>query len=122
MAGTFDVQHCDAHTDHTSYILVECTFAINSTAPGFVLLDNGNHEELLWQYLNDSCSHKGSVNVTYLPAGEYNVTVYDEIEDYMSNNPAYVSPCLKINDHNIQPSVFSTVQVYSSGVVGVICL
>ena len=59
MAGTFDVQHCDVHTDHTSYILVECTFAINST---------------------------GSVNITDLPTGEYRVTVYDQFGD---TSPAY---------------------------------
>ena len=34
-----NVQDCDVSTDHTS-ILVECTFAINSTAPGIVVIQD----------------------------------------------------------------------------------
>ena len=86
MAGTFDVQHCDVHTDHTSYILVECTFAINSTAPGFVLIQDEHSQYTINTTLQRHEHNKGSVNITDLPAGEYRVTVYDQFED---TNPAY---------------------------------
>ena len=91
-AGTFDVQHCDVHTDHTSYILVECTFAINSTAPGFVLIQDEHSQYTINTTLqrHEGDVSKGSVNITDLPAGEYRVTVYDQLEDYVNNTkPAY---------------------------------
>ena len=107
MPGTYAVQHCDVHTDHTSYILVECTFAINSTAPGFVLIQDEHSQYTINTTLqrHEGDVSKGSVNITDLPAGEYRVTVYDEIEDYMNNiNPAYIHQTLlqivlPINSH-----------------------
>ena len=85
--GTFAVQHCDVHTDHTSYILVECTFAINSTAPGFVLIQDEHSQYTINTTLqrHEGDVSKGSVNITDLPTGEYRVTVYDEMEDYVNN-------------------------------------
>ena len=92
-SGTFDVQHCDVHTDHTSYILVECTFAINSTAPGFVLIQDEHSQYTINTTLqrHEGDVSKGSVNITDLPTGEYRVTVYDQMEDYSDNiSPAYL--------------------------------
>ena len=88
MAGTSAVQHCDVHTDHTSYILVECTFAINSTAPGFVLIQDEHSQYTINTTLqrHEGDVSKGSVNITDLPAGEYRVTVYDQFGD---TSPAY---------------------------------
>ena len=87
LAGTFAVQHCDVHTDHTSYILVECTFAINSTAPGFVLIQDEHSQYTINTTLqrHEGDVSKGSVNITDLPTGEYRVTVYDEMKDYETN-------------------------------------
>ena len=78
--GTFDVQDCDVSSDqHTSSILVECTFAINSTAPGIVVIQDDQSQytinKTLQRLVQDS--DKGSVNITGLPAGEYSVRVYD---------------------------------------------
>ena len=85
--GTYQVQHCDVHTDHTSYILVECTFAINSTAPGFVLIQDEHSQYTINTTLqrHEGDVSKGSVNITDLPTGEYRVTVYDEMKDYETN-------------------------------------
>ena len=81
--AAFDVQHCDVHTDHTSYILVECTFAINSTAPGFVLIQDEHSQYTINTTLqrHEGDVSKGSVNITDLPTGEYRVTVYDAMEE-----------------------------------------
>ena len=58
---------------------MECTFAINSTAPGFVVIQDDQSQytinKTLQRLLQDS--DKGSVNITGLPAGEYSVRVYD---------------------------------------------
>ena len=79
--------------DHTS-ILVECTFAINSTSPGFLLIQDEHYRinTTLQRLVSDQW--KGFVNITGLPAGEYSVTVFDNMEDYINNNPAYVYPDL----------------------------
>ena len=78
MLGTFDVQDCDVSTDHTS-ILVECTFAINSTAPGIVVIQDDQSQYTITKTLQrlQQDSDKGSVTITGLPAGEYSVRVYD---------------------------------------------
>ena len=93
ITGTYHIQDCDVHTDHTSYILVECTFAINSTAPGFVLIQDEHSQYTINTTLqrHEGDVSKGSVNITDLPTGdiEYRVIVYDEMEDYLNNtNPA----------------------------------
>ena len=90
--GTFDVQDCDVSSDqHTSSILVECTFAINSTAPGIVVIQDNQSQytinKTLQRLLQDS--DKGSVNITGLPAGEYSVTVYDNSHATNSTSAAY---------------------------------
>ena len=88
--GTFDIKNCDVHVhvssdQHTSSILVECTFAINSTAPGIVVIQDDQSQytinKTLQRLLQDS--DKGSVNITdlHVPAGEYSVRVYDSLED-----------------------------------------
>ena len=80
--GTFDIQDCNVSTDHTS-ILVECTFAINSTAPGIVVIQDDQSQYTINKTLQrlQQDSDKGSVNITGLPAGEYSVRVYDNMED-----------------------------------------
>ena len=98
---------------------MECTFAINSTAPGFVLIQDEHSQYTINTTLqrHEGDVSKGSVNITDLPTGEYNVTVYDEMEDYTRSVPAaYVSSHLQIYDHKVQPSASSSALfVYSSG-------
>ena len=81
-AGSYNVQDCDVSTDHTS-ILVECTFAINSTAPGIVVIQDDQSQYTINKTLQrlQQDSDKGSVNITGLPAGEHSVRVYDNMED-----------------------------------------
>ena len=90
-SGTYDVQHCDVHTDHTSCILVECTFAIDSTAPGFVLIQDEHSQYTISTTLqrHEDDVSKGSVLILGVPAGEYNVTVYDEMPS-IHKKPAYM--------------------------------
>ena len=120
-SGTFAVQHCDVHTDHTSYILVECTFAINSTAPGFVLIQDEHSQYTINTTLqrHEGDVSKGSVNITDLPTGEYRVTVYDEMEESsMTDMVAYKhTKSLQISQmHNLHPSSTSSVSsVYQTG-------
>ena len=66
---------------------MECTFAINSTAPGFVLIQDEHSQYTINTTLqrHEGDVSKGSVNITDLPTGEYRVTVYDEMEDYLNN-------------------------------------
>ena len=97
MTGSYNVQDCDVSSDqHTSSILVECTFAINSTAPGIVVIQDDQSQytinKTLQRLLQDS--DKGSVNITGLPAGEYSVRVYDKKEDFLNkdHNVAYKLP------------------------------
>ena len=70
---------------------MECTFAINSTAPGFVLIQDEHSQYTINTTLqrHEGDVSKGSVNITDLPTGEYRVTVYDEMEDYLDSNPAH---------------------------------
>ena len=90
--GTFAVQDCEVSSDqHTSSILVECTFSINSTAPGIVVIQDDQSQyttnKTLQRLLQDS--DKGSVNITGLPAGEYSVRVYDNSPATDSTSVAY---------------------------------
>ena len=92
MTGSYNVQNCDVSSDqHTSSILVECTFAINSTAPGIVVIEDDQSQytinKTLQRLLQDS--DKGSVNITGLPAGEYSVRVYDNSPATDSTSAAY---------------------------------
>ena len=89
-SGTYAIQDCDVSSD-TSSILVECTFAINSTAPGIVVIQDDQSQytinKTLQRLLQDS--DKGSVNITGLPAGEYSVRVYDNSPATDSTSAAY---------------------------------
>ena len=116
IVGTFAIQHCDVHTENTSYILVECTFAINSTAPGFVLIQDEHSQYTINTTLqrHEGDVSKGSVNITDLPAGEYRVTVYDEMS---STAYAYThEELLQITNEptGSSPSFTSTTSVLSS--------
>ena len=96
MTGSYNVQDCDVSSDqHTSSILVECTFVINSTAPGIVVIQDDQSQytinKTLQRLLQDS--DKGSVNISGLPAGEYSVRVYD---DYNSDSFAFEHSSLQI--------------------------
>ena len=87
--GSFNIQSCFVSTDNTN-VLVKCTFFINSTTTGFVVVENG--EETFNRTLNilPDDSDKGSVNISGLPAGEYSVRVYDSKTDFINDKePAY---------------------------------
>ena len=58
---------------------MECTFVINSTAPGIVVIQDDQSQYTINKTLQrlQQDSDKGSVNITGLPAGEYSVRVYD---------------------------------------------
>ena len=58
---------------------MECIFAINSTAPGIVVIQDDQSQYTINKTLQrlQQDSDKGSVNITGLPAGEYSVRVYD---------------------------------------------
>ena len=76
---------------------MECTFAINSTAPGFVLIQDESSQYTTTTTLqrHEGDDHRGSANIDDLPTGEYRVSVYDQLEDYQNNDgPAYVHPQL----------------------------
>ena len=94
---------------------MECTFAINSTSPGFILIQDEHYciNTTLQRLVSDQC--KGSVNITGLPAGEYSVTVFDNMEDYINNNPAYVYPDLIhiVTLTNINPTTTTSTHTYS---------
>ena len=86
--GSFNIQSCAISTANTT-LLVKCTFFMNSTATGFVVVDNEQSQKAFNRtLLNDS--DKGSVNFTGLPAGEYSVRVYDDKLDFVNGkSPAY---------------------------------
>ena len=100
---------------------MECTFAINSTAPGFVLIQDAMHNRKpLQQLVHGNESHKGSANITDLSTGEYNVTVYDEMS---STTYAYTQhELLRITNElsGSSPSLnASTTSVLSSPAAGI---
>ena len=71
-----------------SWLTVQQTFAINSTAPGIVVIKDEQSQYTINKTLQRlDGNNKGSVNITDLPAGEYNVSVFDQSED---TKPAYV--------------------------------
>ena len=124
MTGSYNVQVCDVSSDqHTSSILVECTFAINSTAPGIVVIQDDQSQytinKTLQRLLQDS--DKGSVNITGLPAGEYSVRVYDNSPATDSTSAAYQhsqimelpSPSLLVGD--VTSTYFYLVYMHTSG-------
>ena len=93
---------------------MECTFAINSTAPGFVLIQDEHSQYTINTTLqrHEGDVSKGSVNITDLPAGEYRVTVYDEMEDWNKDIlPAYVNTKLikVVPLTDLNPSTTSTI-------------
>ena len=100
---------------------MECTFAINSTAPGFVLIQDEHSQYTINTTLqrHEGDVSKGSVNITDLPTGEYNVTVYDEMkESSMEDMVAYKHPeSLQISQiHNLYPtSTLSVSSVHQTG-------
>ena len=65
---------------------MECTFAINSTAPGFVVIQDEHSQytinTTLQRQINEN--HKGSTNITGIQRGNYTVSVHDEVEDRQS--------------------------------------
>ena len=65
---------------------MECTFAINSTAPGIVVIQDDQSQYTINKTLQrlQQDSDKGSVNITGLPAGEYSVRVYDNMDHQSS--------------------------------------
>ena len=77
---------------------MECTFAINSTAPGIVVIQDDQNIDNTTLVRNGD---KGSVNITGLPAGEYNVSVYDKYGRQQSCISALciVANCSTIADH-----------------------
>ena len=100
---------------------MECTFAINSTAPGFVLIQDEHSQYTINTTLqrHEGDVSKGSVNITDLPTGEYRVTVYDEMEESsMTDMVAYNHPeSLQVNQiHNPHPtSTLSVSPVHQTG-------
>ena len=86
--GSFNIQSCAISTVNTT-LVVKCTFFINSTATGFVVVDNEQSQEAFNRTLLNY-GGKGSVNISDLPAGEYSVRVYDDKTDFVNGkSPAY---------------------------------
>ena len=100
---------------------MECTFAINSTAPGFVLIQGTFHTGKRLQLVHDKESHKGSVNITDLPTGKYSVTVYDKMN---SNASAYThDELLQITNEPTESSPsFNTSTTTFLSSSGIICI
>ena len=79
---------------------MECTFAINSNASGFVLLRDERGQPIgngTLQRLGGDPS--GSMNISDPPVGEYNVsvTVFEHEEDYTDNK----DPLIELDEHLI---------------------
>ena len=109
-AGTFDVQNCNitTSTDQSS-IMVECRFAVNSTAlSGIVVIKDQHDQPIKEKELNiKHGNNMKSVNIIDLPTGKYSVSVYDNIED---DQPAYNHPeFLNIVAHSPTPTPSTTV-------------
>ena len=87
---------------------MECTFAINSTTPGFVLIQDEHSQYTINTTLqrHEGDVSKGSVNITDLPTGEYRVTVYDQFGD---TSPAYIQhELIQLVTHNEPTAAMST--------------
>ena len=95
---------------------MECTFAINSTAPGIVVIQDDQSQyttnKTLQRLLQDS--DKGSVNITGLPAGEYSVRVYDNSPATDSTSAAY--------QHSQLIHIMELPSPYSSSIISSIIL
>ena len=67
---------------------MECTFAINSPELSGIVVIKNKHDKLIEQEeLNiKQGNDKRSANITGLPAGQYNASVYDSMND---EKPAY---------------------------------
>ena len=71
-------------------MLVKCTFFINSTAAGLVVVENDEETFIGALHRLADDKDRGSVNITGLPAGEYSVRVYDGKIDFVNDKePAY---------------------------------
>ena len=89
--------------------MVECRFAINSTAlSGIVVIKDEHDQPIKEKELNiKHGNNMKSVNITDLPTGNYSVSVYDDIED---DQPAYNHPeFLKIVAYSPTPTPSTTV-------------
>ena len=120
-AGTFDVQSCNIYTStDQSSIMVECRFAVNSTAlSGIVVIKDEHNQPIKEKELNiKHGNNMKSVNITDLPTGNYSVSVYDNIED---NQPAYQHPeFLNIVAHSPTPTPSTTVVHTGTAVVALL--
>ena len=99
---------------------MECTFAINSTAPGIVVIQDDQSQYTINKALQrlQQDSDKGSVNITGLPAGEYSVRVYDNIISPATDTAAAAYEHSQLLDiMKILRSVSSTIinAAYTSG-------
>ena len=81
---------------------MECTFATNSTALGFVLVRDEHSRYTINATLQRHESDKGSVKINDLPAGVYSVSVYDQLED---TNPACTHSNEQIVPPHIEPAI-----------------
>ena len=121
--GSYVVQQCEATAD-VANIDVQCSYAFGSTASakGIVFLQNVNS--------SSSTNRNGTLNrpvgsligrfsFRCVENGEYRVSVYDEQEDYIHNNPAIVIAGLVTvsyyNNHQLENTTSILPTTSSSG-------